>query len=126
MKKNFKDSATYKSCVASESIVAKHGKLMRTYTKIDGKKFTRRAVEGMLLTLGWKEGDPLYFIQYGDGYYILKTEKFLAYQKRNHYYLDEDQIYGFIGRDLAETFQNEPFCKFFNGFSTNKDDYLVI
>ena len=126
MQTNFKDSATYKSCIASASIVAKYGNLKRTYTKIDGNKFTRRSVEAVLMTLGWKEGKPLYFVQYGEGYYILKSKKFF-YKEGGRYHLIDDKIYGFIGKDLADSFRGEPFCKFFDGFSTNNgDNYLVL
>jgi hypothetical protein len=127
MQPNFKESALYRSCVAGTSIIAKRGNMMDTYTKINGSKFTRLGVEEMLLKLGWKKGNPLYFVQYGEGYFILKSKKIFSHTKGNRYFLNEDKIFGFIGRDLAESFQKEPFCKFFSGFSTdNGDDYLMI
>ena len=127
MHTNFKDSATYKSCVANASIVAKRGNQMLIYTKINGTKFTRMGVKEMLLTLGWKEGNPLYFIQYGEGYYILKSKKAFSHAGGNHYNLNEDKIYGFVGKDLAESFRDESFCKFIEGYSTNDgESYLEI
>ena len=125
-KKEFKKSPIYKSCVAGTAIVGKRGNQMCTYTKKDGSKFNREMVEGMLITHGWKMYDPLYFVQYGQGYYILKSQRVFSRAKGSHCYLNEKEILGFIGRDLAESFRNEPFCKFFDGLTTTEGLNVIL